>query len=186
MYKINKRRSLAAAAAVIVVTLLASATSHAQDPDKYEPTDAPPPLKLITEAARKRLTAVTEPKDRTKVALELMTERLNAATTRSNEADFEAVFAELGVFNAVMDDTLAFLARSARSEGGSANNYKRFEIGLRQFIPKIDVIRRNAPADRERYLRYLARNVRDARARAIEPLFSDSVLPNRPAAERNQ
>jgi hypothetical protein len=76
-----------------------------------------------------------------------------------------------------MDDTLNFLDRYSQNRGARLNNFKRLEIGLRRMNPQIDLLRRNAPPERERYLFYLSRNVRDARARAIEPQFGNTVLP---------
>lgn len=162
---------------VVAFIFLASAAA-AQD-DKYRVDDAPPPLKLIAETTRKQLSAAKNVKERTKLALELMQSRLTAATAKSEGGDYAAMFQELGRFHALMDDTLAFLDRFSESRNARLSNYKRLEIGLRRMNPQIDLLRRNAPPERERYLFYLSRNVREARARAVEPLFGDAVVPQR-------
>ncbi|MEK7855704.1 MAG: hypothetical protein AAB288_06415, partial [Acidobacteriota bacterium] len=61
--------------------------------------------------------------------------------------------------------------------GKVLNNFKRLEIGLRQFRPRLELIRRGIPSEYEPYLRSLIQYVRDARAKAVEPLFGDSVVP---------
>lgn len=146
-------------------------------PDKYDVSDAPPPLKIISENERKQLNASKDVKERTKLALELMQFRLTNASAKSEATDYSAMFTELGAFHGIMDDMLAFLDRFSQNRDARLNNLKRLEIGLRRMNPQIDLLRRNAPPERERYLFYLSRNVRDARARAIEPQFGDTVLP---------
>jgi hypothetical protein len=154
--------------------------------DRYELTDSPPPLKVLAADDRKRLESAKDVKARTKLALEMMEARLTAAAARSEASDHAGMFEQLGSFHAIMDNTLEFLDTSSPNKKTVIYNYKRLEIGLRRMAPRIDVLRRDAPAERERYLFYLARNVRDARARAIEPLFSDSVIPGRPRQQDRQ
>jgi hypothetical protein len=152
-------------------------TSVSAQPDKYELDDSPPPLKVISEPERKQLASAKGVKERTKLALELMEARLTSASLKSEAGEHSAMFQELGVFHAIMDDTLSYLDRLTRDRNARLNNFKRIEIGLRRMAVQIDLLRRNAPSERERYLFYLSRNVRDARARAIEPLFGDTVVP---------
>jgi hypothetical protein len=160
----------------VAVFIFLAPPAVAQD-DKYETNDAPPPLKLIAATERKQLNAAKDVKERTKLALELMQTRLTTATTKSDAGDYTAVFTELGAFHALMDDTLNYLDRYSGDRRARLYNFKRLEIGLRRMNPQIDLLRRNAPPERERYLFYLSRSVRDARARAIEPQFSNTVLP---------
>lgn len=156
---------------------LSGVTAFGQE--RYEVTDSPPPLKVISADDRKLLDAEKDVKNRTKLALELMELRLAKASAKSAAEDFAGSSAELGGFHALMDDTLAFLDRASNGRKEILNNFKRLEIGLRRMAPQLEILRREAPADRERYIYSLAKNLREARAKAIEPLFSDSVLPNR-------
>ena len=73
-------------------------------------------------------------------------------------------------------------SRQSSSSGGKvSNNYKRFEMGLRQFRPRLELIRRSIPVMYEPYVRNLITYLREARAKAVEPLFSDTVVPkNKP------
>jgi hypothetical protein len=171
--------------AVPAVALFIVPSALAQQ-DKYELTDSPPPLKVLPADDRKRLESAKDVKARTKLALEMMETRLSAAAAKSDASDHAGMFDELGAFHAIMDNTLEFLDSSSPNKKKVIYNFKRLEIGLRRMAPRIDVLRRDAPAERERYLFYLARNVRDARARAIEPLFSDTVVPGRPRQQDQQ
>lgn len=151
---------------------------RAQDTDITE--TAPPPLRKISEQERKSLDAVPDVKKRTKLALELMSARITRAEEFSGKAQYAEFFAELGAFHGLMDDTLHFLERSDRDEDKILNNFKRLEIGLRGFGPRLEVMRRDLPFRYEYYVRVLLRYLREARTRAVEPLFDDAIVkPNK-------
>jgi hypothetical protein len=54
-------------------------------------------------------------------------------------------------------------------------------MGLRQFRPRLELIRRDIPVKYEAYVRNLIIYLREARAKAVEPFFSDTIVPrNKP------
>lgn len=118
-------------------------------------------------------------KNRTKLTLELMTARLSAAERLRSGDDFDGVFRELGAFHALMDNGLAYLQRRDTGSGKVLDNFKRIDIALRTFAPRLETIRREIPLSHEDYVRKLLIYVREARTKATEPLFADTVLPNR-------
>lgn len=126
-----------------------------------------------------RLDGASGVKDRTKLALELMNARLTRAEEFNTKGDFTQMYNELGGFHALMDDTLEFLDESGKDRDSVLNNFKRFEIGLRAFAPRLGLLRREIPAEFDPYLKSLLRYLRDARSKAIEPLFADTVVPSR-------
>lgn len=138
---------------------------------------APPPLRTVSKDELARLGASRDVKKRTQTALELMAARLKQAETLRSQEDFDGMYLELGGFHGLMDNTLIFLDASDRDSSKVLNNYKRFEIGLRQFRPQLELIRREVPARYERYIRNLIMYLRDARSKAVEPLFGDRVVP---------
>ncbi|MEJ7847111.1 MAG: hypothetical protein WKF92_03365 [Pyrinomonadaceae bacterium] len=167
---------------LLPILLLLSAFSFSPAFAQYEPPDdmAPPPVKNVSQAERSQLEAETEVKKRTKLALELMDLRLKKAEELNSRQEFTQMFLELGGFHGLVDNTLVFLTQVSRSDSGKVlNNFKRLEIGLRTFIPRMEIIRRELPARYEFYVRILTRYLRDARSKAIEPLFGDTVVPNR-------
>lgn len=154
--------------------LLTPLSAAAQD----DPTDlAPPPLKLISKVERARLDSETDMKSRTKLELEMMNIRLAEAEKLNSSEDYDGVFRELGVFHGLMDDGLDYLLKRDSGSGKVLDNFKRLEIGLRAFGPRLEVIRRDLPIKYEDYLRRLIKYVRDARSKAIDPQFGDTVLP---------
>lgn len=156
--------------------LLAGQYVCAQEPPDDQ---APPPLKRLSESERAQINAQTDVKKRTKLALELMETRIKNSEMLSAQQDFDAMYIQLGGFHALMDNTLAFLNKSDKDSDKVLNNFKKLDIGLRKFPPRLEVIRRDLPVKYEYYVRILIRYIREARAKAVEPLFDDTVVPDK-------
>jgi hypothetical protein len=166
------------AAAFAGVFILAAPAAAQDDP----PEAAPPPLKVVSKDESAKLAAKTDPKDRTKLSLELMNVRLAAAEKASSAGDFEAMYSELGNFHGLMDDALEFLSSRGIS-GKVLDSYKRLELALRAMAPRIEVIRRELPLRYDPYVRKLMGYLRNVRAKATDSLFGDSVVPTRKPGE---
>ncbi len=155
------------------------AALYAQSGDGMDIQDSePPPLKILSRSERGQLDAASDIKRRTKLSLDLMSARLSAAEAAFAAEDFKRMFTELGGFHGLMENTLSYLNMASGGEGKILNNLKRFEMGLRPFMPRLELMRRDAPPRYDRYMRTLARSVRDTRSKAVEPLFGNSVVPN--------
>lgn len=141
------------------------------------PDSAPPPLRLVSKDELTKLDSAKDVKKRTQYALELMDARLTKAEELMAADQLDEMYGELGRFHGLMDNTLDFLNASDRDSRKVLNNYKRFEIGLRKFRPRLELIRREIPMRYEPYVGNLIGYVREARAKAVEPLFGDTVLP---------
>jgi len=149
-----------------------SAAANAQDDLEL----MPPPLKIFSKEERTRLTEKTDLKDRTKLTLEIMNLRLAAAENANVRKDFDAVFRDLGAFHALMDHSLVFVGSQYNGSGKALDSFKRIDIALRGFIPRIESIRRDVPLVYEDYIRKLLISVREARTKATEPMFADTVV----------
>lgn len=154
--------------------LLAPAVLAQLGPDDL----APPPRRVVTKDERRALEALTDYKPRTKLALEFMDAHLKAAETHNAGRDFDSMFKELGGFQGLVDHTLLFLTSGDKKSGKVLDNLKRFEIALRGFLPRLQTIHRDLPIRYEDYVRRLIVYVRNARTKAIEPLFGDTVVPD--------
>jgi hypothetical protein len=164
--------------ALVTTLVVMSGLCSAQDP-VIDDDVAPPPLKVLSQSEKSRLSGETEVKRRTKLGLELMEVRLKQAETFHAAENFDQMFVELGAFHGLMDNMLEFLDKSDRDSRKVIYNFKRFEIGLRTFTPRLELMRRVLPIRYERYVRSLIKNLRNARAKAIEPLFDDTVVPGK-------
>lgn len=141
--------------------------------EAFPPDVAPPPLKVLSKSEKQQLAATKDVKERTKLTLELMTVRIKTAEGFLPQEQYEQVFAELGGFHALIIDVLDHLLKSSSDKKKVLDNFKRFELGLRSLTIRVELIHRQMPPQREYYLRMLLREMRDARTKAVEPLFGD-------------
>ena len=165
----------------VAFSLLFCLSVNAQDEENENIPEnlAPPALKIISKEEKSALAGVNDIKDRTKIALDLMEVRLKKAESLNTEESFGDLLSELGGFQALMDDALKYLNRNGDGGGKVLNTFKRFEMALRAFMPRLELIRRELPEKYEYHVRKLLRTVRDTRAKAVEPFFSTTVLPSR-------
>ncbi len=154
----------------LAIVLSASQFTFAQTDEVVG--SALPPLKFMSDGERSQLDAENDVKKRTILALDLMDKRLTNAEKLFDQSNFEMMYKELGSFHALMDDTLQYLDLKSNSKK-VLYNYKRFEIGLRKLAPRIQLLRREIPTEYDPYLKSLVRYVRDAREKAVEPLFGN-------------
>jgi hypothetical protein len=162
-------------ALMVFAFLTLPSSGRAQVVDDISQT-APPPPKLLSKEEKEQLSAVFETKKVTKLALELMEIRMKKAEEADARDDFQAMFTELGGFHALMDYTLNFLLNRHEKGKKAFNDFKKYEIGLRTFTSRIELIRRDLPIKYEFYVRTLFKYLRETRAKAIDPLFGDSVV----------
>jgi len=143
---------------------------HAQVDDLVS---APPPLKQLSKSERDSLNSKPAIKDRNNIALSLMESRLRSAEKFGADENFFLMYAELGGFHALMDNNLDFLLRS-QEPAKRLSGLKRFEIGLRSFVSRVEALRRSAPSAFEPYIISLLKNISQAREKALEPMFDDA------------
>ncbi len=139
---------------------------------------APPPLKVFSKEERDRLGSQLDLKDRTKLALELMGSRLTEAERLAAAGDNAAMYTELGGFHALMDHIMEHVDKLDERRSKVLDAYKRIEIGLRNYTPRLENIRRDVPLKYEHYVRKLIKYLRDTRANALEPMFGNTVVRN--------
>lgn len=137
---------------------------------------APPPVRVMSKDERTILTRELDVKARTVLALNLMNARIASAEKAAAAEDFEKMFTDLGGFQGILDNTLDFLGRSNTDSDKVLGNFKRFEIGLRSYVPRIEIIRRELSPRYEPFVKSVIKYIRESRTRALEPLFGDSVV----------
>jgi hypothetical protein len=171
----NSHISLKCLALIFAFSLFPFAATAQDDP----PETAPPPIKIVSKDERSRLDVKNDIKDRTKLAVEMMQVRIAAAQKMVEMRNFEGMYIELGHFHGLMDDTLEFLNKRDNGSGKVLDNFKRLELALRALAPKIEVMRRELPIKYDPYVRKLMGYLRQARAKATDSLFDDTVVPVR-------
>lgn len=163
---LSVRRSVVLIALILLPAAIAFPQQSIDD-------DIPPPMRVISKDERDKLSTVSGEKARVKLALELMDTRIKLAEDALAKTDFNRVHRELGGFHFLMDDALRHLVRNDTGNSASGNNFKRFEITLRTFSPRIELLRREVPINYEPYILIVLKRLREVRTRAVEPLFGN-------------
>lgn len=158
--------------AISLLIFTTAVSAQADDPLAV----APPPIRSPAKDDVKKLDDETDIKDRTKLALDMLAQHLTQAETKAAAGDNDGMYADLGYFCGLMNYSLNFLLKYDNEGKQSLSNLKRFDLGLRAMLPRIEILRRNAPTTHEEFVRTLIKYVRDARDKALEPMFGDTVL----------
>ena len=173
---VNKLEGCLIVLSFALIILATPSITFAQKTEKIPDGVVPPPLNIISKDAKKQLNAQTKPKKRTKLALVFMNARLLKSQKLIEGKEFEKSLNQLGKFKAILQNTLQFLKKNEKRRG-SFKNFKRFEITLRRFLPKLELVRRKMPFRYGYHVSQLIKTVRKARSAAIDPLFDDTVIP---------
>ena len=168
-------------ALLFVFMVLFGVNAQAQEEQMEEQVPdnlAPPAIKVISKEEKSALANIADIKNRTKLTIELMEARLKRAEALNAEESFSAILNELGGFQALMNDAFIYINRSGSGGGKMLDTFKRFEMALRAFMPRIELIRRELPDSYGYHVKKLLISVRDARSKAVAPLFSTTVVPD--------
>lgn len=165
------------AAVLAACLILLSLPSPAQTSNEDDLNDFPPPLKTLSKDERVAIDKEKDTRKRLRLSFDLMEKRVAQAERFASGSAYRAMFFELGVFQGLVEDALRHLKKTNRGTGRDLDNFKRLEIAIRGYAPRIELLRRESPPRYEGYFRSLLNDLRDARTDAVEPLFSDSVIP---------
>jgi hypothetical protein len=160
---------------LITAYLCFPTVNNAQTPEDLS-IYAPPPARTLSKEEKDLLTSQGDTKKLTKIALELMEARMKKAEEADSRDDFAGLFIELGAFHGLMDYTLDFLLDKHGDGGKAFKDFKRYELGLRGYTPRLELIRRDLPIRYEYYVRVLIKVLRESRAKAIDPMFGETVV----------
>ena len=170
----------ASATLVLIFTLLACAGAQAQDGAAApQREDGPPPLRYMPPDVRQQLEGTKDAKARARLSMDIAEDRLVRAAQLADQDRFAASTAEIGIYEAIVEDTVRTLNVSGGT--GKVNNkfrdiFKRVEITLRSHVTRLESIRRVLPERHAVYLKNAIDFVRDRRDQALGAFYSDSVI----------
>jgi hypothetical protein len=168
------RKRLLLLSAFMFATSLSSG-AHAQDL-VLPPQPAPPPMVYIPQEARTQLLSARDEKARTRLVLELAEARLARAEQQTELKQFNAAAADLGVYQALMEDGLQHLYRTGDTGNSSRDLYKRMEQSLHKHLARVEAMRRATPGEFAGNVLALVKFVRELRTEAVEAFYSDTVV----------
>lgn len=143
----------------------------------------PPPMKFVSRNERTQLSAARDAKARTRSAIMLAEARLARAEQLTAGQQFEAASAELGVYQGLVDDALAYLG-SVGEKKKSRDIYKHLELSLRAHCSRIEAIRRMTPAEYAVHVKAICELARQARSEALNAFYGDTVVREDTAQEK--
>ena len=170
------------------------ATTRGQQPSRERPSLAAehaPPMKYLPSEERERLAQETDLKKRARLHIELAESRLLRAEQYAASARFSQTTAELGIYQAIIEDAMRFLQSNAERKNGKVSDkvrdlYKRIELTLRAHGPRLETIRRSIPSEEAVSVRAVFEYTRDARSEALNSFYGESVLREEKAADTNR
>jgi len=147
----------------------------AQEP-KVQPITSPPPLKVITAEDHGQLEQAKDSKARVRKALELAELHLKQAEARTAEAQYDLASAELGRYQALIDDVLRFLSGFSRDSNKTRDHYKRVELALRAHGPRLTSMRRSTPLEYAVWIKEIEEFARSGRTEALNSFYGHTVV----------
>jgi hypothetical protein len=169
------RRALFLYASCLMLMLTFGGTTRAQD-NQDAPQTAPPPMKFVSRAERDQLAAARDAKARTRLSLDLTEAHLRRAEEHSAARQYDEAAIELGNYQGIIGDALSFLKSTNRDSGKTRDLYRKIELALRAYVPRIEAIRRTTPFEYAVNVKEVGKFTRDARAQALEAFYGDTVL----------
>lgn len=159
-----------------LVLLGLSLTTAARGQELVTELTAPPPMKFVSREEQAQLSATPDPKDRTRISLEIAEGHLRHAEDATYTRSYDPASAALGRYQAIIDDSLRYLAGMNTDNKKTRDLFKRLEITLRAHVTRIETIRRDTPFEYSVNVRNILESVRDARTQALNIFYSDTVV----------
>ncbi len=158
----------------LVCALCLTVAPQAQEVVVQEETA--PPRKFVPDSDRAKLAAVYKTKDRVKLSLQLAESRLQLANSHTEASRYIEAGNELGIYQALVEDLLIYVHQNAGSKNKMRDTFKHIELALRSHVPRLETLRRVTPSEDAVHVRTCIVFVRDARTRALEAFYDDTVL----------
>ena len=140
------------------------------------PQVSPPPLRYVPETLRSQLAAAPDAKARLRLALAQTEEILSRAEQHTAAQQYSPATAQLGVYEALLDDTLAALQQNNRSGGKARDLFKRFEQAVHLQAARIEAMRRTTPTEFSGIMRAAVKHAQATRTLALEAFYGNTVL----------
>lgn len=164
---------------VLLVAFLYVPAVQAQDAPPHPsptPLPAPPPIKIITKEERMQLDRAGDSKARVRTTIELAAARLTRAEQLTKQSNYDAAGAEVGSYEALMQDALDFLSGLKRDSNKTRDLYKRLELALRAHGPRLTTMRRETPLEHAVWLKKVEDFARAGRTEALNSFYGHTVV----------
>jgi hypothetical protein len=150
---------------------------HAQDPQPSPtPLPAPPPIKVITKEERAQIDGAGDSKARVRTTLDLAAIRLTRAEQLAKQTNYDDALAEVGSYEALIQDILDFLNGMKRDSNKTRDLCKRVELALRAHGPRLTTMRRETPLEFAVWIKKSEEFSRAARTEVLNTFYGHTVV----------
>ena len=181
------QRTLILSTTILLLTFVYLPSVHAQSEQPQPqptPLTAPPPLKVIIKEERAQLDQTKDQKDRLKLTIDLAVSHLAKAEELTNQTEYEKAQEEVGMYHALIENSLEFLGALKRDSGKTRDLYKRLELALRAHGPRLTAMRRVTPIEFAVWIKKVEDFARDGRTEALNSFYGHTVLREQKPPEK--
>jgi len=139
-------------------------------------TSAPPPLRFIPNEDKAQLDVARDGKARTRLSLELAEARLQQAEKLTNERKYDRAATEIGVYQALVEDSFRFLNSAGAEQKRFRSLYKRLELTLRAHDARVQALRLATPAVYGNNIQTTSEALRRVRTNALNAFFGEGTI----------
>jgi hypothetical protein len=140
------------------------------------PLTAPPPFKMIVKEERAQIEQTQDSSKRLKLTITFAGQHLTTAEQHTTRENYEAASAEVGMYQALIENALAFLSTVKRDTNKSRDLYKRLELALRADGPRLTAMRRVTPLEFAVWIKHVEDFARDGRTEALNSFYGHTVV----------
>jgi hypothetical protein len=174
---------------LLVVTFGFASAVHGQEAQPSPtPLTAPPPIKVITTEERMQIDGADDSKSRIRATIDLAAARLTRAEQLTKQSDYDAAGAEVGSYQALIEDALEFLSAMKRDSNKTRDLYKRLELALRAHGPRLTTMRRETPLEHAVWIKRVEEFARAGRTEALNSFYGHTVVrdPQRTKPDKHE
>jgi hypothetical protein len=181
------QRTVILSTTILLLSFVYLPSVHAQSEQPQPqptPLTAPPPLKVITKEERAQLDQTTDQKDRLKLTIDLAVGHLTRAEQLTMQTEYEKAQEEVGMYHALIENSLEVLGALKRDSGKTRDLYKRLELALRAHGPRLTAMRRVTPIEFAVWIKKVEDFARDGRTEALNSFYGHTVLREQKTPEK--
>ena len=193
MTRITRRRFVIAAPLLLLAFVFMPAVyaqeSEPQATPQPTPLTAPPPFKMIVKEESSALDAAAkDASKRLKLTIEFADGHLTRAEQHTSRENYEAASTEVGMYHALVENALQFLATFRRDTNKTRDLYKRLELALRADGPRLTAMRRTTPLEFAVWIKKVEDFARESRTEALNSFYGHTVVrePQKPEKENDK
>jgi hypothetical protein len=175
------QRRFALPAHLLLLVFVYVPVVYAQDPQPQPtPLTAPPPFKTIVKEERDQIELTKDSGKRLRMTMDFAVVHLTRAEQQTEQTNFDAAAAEVGMYHALIENALVFLSTFKRDSNKTRDLYKKMEMALRSQGPRLTAMRRTTPLEFAVWIKQVEDFAREGRTEALNSFYGHTVVKEPP------